>query len=403
MNDLFVIESLQNKGLKHVELTTIVKRFSNQRLVIPVYQRDFVWKPPQIKSWVEAIIQKDYLGTIVTYQLLEDNSPIYLEDGLQRLTATMRFINNPETYGFKFGTEQAFSYCEQHEIGVAHLHYKTHQDAMNNFQGLNSGTGLIPAEIYKGELTLTEVGNILSEKIPSILDRYETNLLKNSRERNLRAKRDRDSYGLFLQYISETDVKSFWNTSTSIAKSDKKIVERELMTYIRENNYSIETIEAKLIDFESFIASHYVTIRTLLQELNLTGKAISPTTARWILHLNLYRKNTGTPSNKYEQIIKYLFEILGKFSTLPSRFFLPDTSFQDMITLNQDSLKSLNQICIAAKVPDFIDYKRKKQTPLQPGYDNSHLKPVSLFGENETFPEPSQRNRARGAREVEIP
>lgn len=60
----------------------------------------------------------------------------------------------------------------------------------------------------------------------------------------------------------------------------------------------------------------------------------------------------------------------------------------------------LNELCKVCEttLPEKNNI-RVHRPRLKTGYDNSHIEPISEYGEGETIPEPSALNRSRGNRE----
>lgn len=152
-SDLFVSAPLRQQGDNSWSLGEIVRWFQSGKLLKPDYQRDYVWVLEQEKGWSKSIVDQSAIGVIVTYQL-PDGGPSYLADGLQRITATLRFLEDPQRYGFKFGTSQAAEYVSAFVVTVQHRIYETHDIAMDAFQRLNKGTALDPFDFWRGVMVL---------------------------------------------------------------------------------------------------------------------------------------------------------------------------------------------------------------------------------------------------------
>ena len=88
----------------HVSLTTLISRLQDGRFVIPDFQREFEWKPWDIRDLVRSIFLDYYIGSLLLWKGKPDNfaalacEPIYrfegngdpvhiVLDGQQRLTA----------------------------------------------------------------------------------------------------------------------------------------------------------------------------------------------------------------------------------------------------------------------------------------------------------------------------
>lgn len=402
--DLFTTSNRQNIGNKERDIYSIVENLRKNKLLIPDFQREFCWGQDKVSGWIKTIIDKSAIGVIVTYQLDEENSPTYLADGVQRLTATIRFMENPSRYGYKFGTEQAIDYCKDFDVTVQHRIYRNHEEALQAFKNINSGTGLTPEEFYKGDLALVDGGIECQQAINAIMDRYERRLITSGNfSRMQRSTIVRDNVALFLQYSCAEKRSEFWGIANRrIGRSSQISVERLLADFIRNN--SLDSIQKKIANFESFVAAHFAFIDSMASEIS-PGVPFSVTTSRFLIHLEIWRKNNQRSVFKYQEFCRNLFLLLKGFPSFTSRFTVQnkDGTYRT-ITLHMDKVSSAKILCEAFGIEDFYVLSREsKRTdkPSRPGYDNSHIIPFSVNGDGETFPEPRQLNRARGARVVE--
>jgi hypothetical protein len=401
MNDLLIMIPEEPQQNTDKELYSIAMRLKNKEWVIPDFQRKFSWNSEQVKGWIDSIEKRKAIGVIVTYQI-RGGGAIYIADGLQRLTATLSYIEDPERYGCSYGEEQAKKNCESFSITVQHRIYENHKDAMNSFQKLNKGTALTPLEFYMGELTLDDVGKIIVDRIPSIVEKYEAPLLrfyKGRATRKLEHQRTRDSYALFLQYISGTEQMDFWDVAVSVvADSNRNIVERELSEFVTGSKWKRRDCESSIGNFEKYIADQVVEIRTLLDESGGKGLAIGITVLRWLLHLSIWKKNTKRNIYDYEELVKKMFSnSIQKYGSIISRFELPNTTPVVTVTLTMNGLGALKKICRSFDSRLYEGSTRKKKA-VAAGYHDSHVLPFSTNGNGETFPEAGPRNMARGAR-----
>jgi len=379
-------------------LSDLVMQLNKQYLKPPNFQRAFVWSETQVKGWIDSILTKKAVGVIVTYQLV-GGGQIYLADGLQRLTATSRFIENPKLFGFEFNSNQAHIYCESFEITTQHRIYKDHQEAMSAFQKLNSGTGLTNLEFYKGELALINYGELIIDQVPKIIEKYETPLIyTRTKDRNTIHKAIRDCYGLFLQYISETDGMSFWDVSATTINPKRNTVENELSNYMKMRNFNRDDVNRLIGNFERFISEQVAEIRTLLKEAGGEGTYLSQTVMRWLLHLSIWRKNTKRAVPLYQKLVLDVFKYNMKtYGKIQSRFDLPGESPKISATMGLSAIGDLAKICRAFN-SQLYEGRSRKRKKVAPGYHDSHIQPFSITGSDITIPESGLRNRSRGAK-----
>ena len=82
----------------HVSLTTLIGRLRECRYVIPDFQREFEWKPWDIRELMRSIFLDYYIGSLLLWKGKPESEPLYgfqgkrdathmVLDGQQRLTA----------------------------------------------------------------------------------------------------------------------------------------------------------------------------------------------------------------------------------------------------------------------------------------------------------------------------
>ena len=397
--DLISIESLMPIGNSERSLAMLSKWFRDGLLQIPAFQRDFVWGIDQIKGWIESIEDQQAIGVIVTYQL-ERGGPVFLADGLQRLTATERYMRNPEQYKCPYSKDQAERYCEMFSITLQHRHYKNHSIAMDAFQKLNRGTSLTPFEYYSGILRLNgDAGRLILEEIPKIIDSYERPLVNTQKVRRETLHRYyRDSLALFYQYITKTKIMKFWEVAKkNVEDYREKSLERLLATEIE--SWTIEETEKKLADFEKHIANQVELIIYKKKEAGIDGLQISRAANRWLLHLATWRRNAERPVRLFDEFLEKFFAIWQGYPSVSTLFPMsgdpPKTT-----TLQMQTLNSLKMICEYLECDLYKGQKREKKMKLRNGLHESHVLPFSEYGNGKTFSEPGLLNMARGNREL---
>jgi hypothetical protein len=401
-SDLFVKMPEMVEDNVNTKLTELMGRFHNQELLMPVFQRDFVWSSRKVSEWAETIESGKAVGCIVTYQI-QGGGPVFLADGRQRLTATSRYMTNPADYGFPYGPEQARLICASFSVTVQHRIYKNHNEAMLAFQNLNKGTALTMAEFYKGVLCLSsDVGEYLWKTVPEMVDNHiQPRAAGNKPQRKTRSSLFRDSLALFFQYVSDYKGRSFWNSHrTNFHNSG---IEKHLRDYIDNERWGVEIAERKSRTFEQFILEQLIEIDALVEETDQKNKPFSRSVLHWLLHLAIWRKNNGRPVDLYSSFVKRFLLLYIGFSTFSARCVAEDPTKEEKfnITTGMGMLTNLQRLCTCFEV-DLIDgRKRIQHANPRPGYNVSHKQPVALYGEGDTIIEPAPRNKARGAKEIE--
>jgi len=97
-----------------VELDTILKEIEEGKIVIPEFQRDFIWEPEQVRELLVSIIANYYIGTLIFIEeMMSNTAPFKVKtlkgvkknvssiikivlDGQQRLTSLYYAINKPD-------------------------------------------------------------------------------------------------------------------------------------------------------------------------------------------------------------------------------------------------------------------------------------------------------------------
>lgn len=389
----------RDTGAQNFTIDFMAKELADQKLLVPHFQRDYVWDKRKLISYIQTIISKQAVGVLVTYQL-EGGGPGYLADGLQRLTSVSRFLEAPHKYGFEFDREQAKIYCECFTIAVQHRIYSDHDEAMSAFHDLNNGTGLMPREYYKGVLTRNPIGGFIFSSVPAIV--YNNERLFTSTKKLTRGEESkyvRDAFGLFLQYVSGAKVTTFWKTASKAIVPTKDSVEGKLMDYIKQHDVDLQEIEKKVENFDRFMAREIKVIVELINESGQSHKPMSRTFSRWLLHMAIWRKNNNRPVKLYTKFLLKLLQELIPYQTFCSIFNVEGVQPPFIVALQSQSLKDFRRLCQVYEIPLFDGFKRKTRETI-PGMHNSHIRPFSEYGEGETVKEPGLLNMARGAKEI---
>lgn len=385
-------------GEKRVQMFSIVEKLKNKEIIIPEFQRDFVWDKKKITSWGNTIIRNRAKGVIVTYQV-PPSGTTYVADGRQRIEATEKFLNNPKLYGFSFDNKQAEIYVKNFEVTIQHDHYENHWEALIDFQRMNSGSNLTPNEFYKGLLTLDPIGKIIYTRAPEIIDRYERKYFGKVNRSN-EAKLVRNAITTFWQYSENVKSAVIGNAGTNRCAWDSNINEVIVANWIKDKSISTEEVEEYLSNFEQFVSMHFKTFDEILIKLNSTNKYVSPLLSRHLLNANIWRRNTSRPVEMYRDYVMAVLKLMGKMNTFSSRFILPGKDGVEYpITFHYDKMSDVKQICETLDLP-FWAYKKPNNYKVQPGCDVSHALPFSKYMDEQTVIEPSQINRSRGANSI---
>lgn len=396
-NELFVVEPVKNQQDGQTAIGSIANKLKTGQYQKPVFQRDYIWTRRQLIEWANSIIANQAIGVIVTYQLVGGGTT-WIADGFQRLTSTSYFMKAPQEYGFNFGPNQAIAYCDAFQITVQHRVYQDHKEAMEAFQRLNQGTALTPAEFYKGQLCVnSHIGRRIYAEIPQIVSDCARRIAKKrTLSRDAASGRLRDSLATFYQYISKFKGTRFWNaTRTTLEETNP--IERRMGDYV--SNWDDIILDSAMRDFKAFLDSQIAVIEHCRKKTGQQKKLFSPAVLSWLLHLSIWRKNNKRPVALHKRFLIAFLELSKEYGTFSSRFDVPNYRGERYsVTLASDELLRFNVLCEVTGIDLLNGNTRISNEQAPPGYDVSHISPVSEVGNGETILEPSSLNRARGAK-----
>lgn len=390
-------------------LYDLVMQYKRGKLMVPAFQRNYVWSSKKAARWMDTVRARQSTGVFVTYRLNDNSREKFLSDGLQRITATIRAIDDPQSLGIGDNSETVAEWVQDYHVNIFEHTYNSHGDALRVFQNINLGTGLTSLEYFKGEFTESELGMLVWERIPAIIERATYSFVKQSRRQQRRTVSafTRDCFGQFLQFISGNQYVSLWNVFAA-PDDDERPVETELMNYIRARKYTKHQLEQDIERFSKHIDDTCAVIRDAMAKASKQeGVACEAALARWCLHTSTFRKNTEKErtAKQYNDLIaammKKMWSDSGKFS---SRFMVRDSDGTTRIlSLQSRQPSNLHEVC-AALGSDFYTGKRARKTPgllVSPGFQKGHIKPFVTHGNGPVIAEPASINMSRGAQPIE--
>lgn len=392
-------------------LFEIVSQYKRGLILKPLHQRSRVWSDEKDHDWVNRLrSDRKIVGCLLTYQLIDGRpSPVFLNDGLQRTLATLRYLEESHLFGDDHDTAEA--YCRKCMMPVQHRHYESHDDALIDFQLVNLGTHLTPYEFNNGILAymggdgpfwqgfFQQLHDLLSNTSSRITaSRYTVT-------RPTQHKYYRHDYGLLYRLLSDDKDVSSYNVSAASVDigetRNRKCIEWLLRLKLEE--LGPNKTQAEFKKFEQLIERETALIEELwYKQLGKEiGTGISDTLYRWLLDCAIWKRNNRIPHAKWEQFARKLLTISDGRSQVIT--IGPDQNAQSY-TLSLSALHYLKGICEMID-SDFYSGRtqrrsRRKSSSIRPGFDDSHYLPFSSAGEGPTFGEPGGRNRARGAQPV---
>jgi hypothetical protein len=394
---------LQPEGDKQVELLSIVERVQRGMIQHPPHQRDFIWSNEKRRGWIERIATRRHkpVGVIVTYQIDDGKpSPVYINDGWQRVSTTIDFLNDPQKYGYT--PEQAQDIVMTYELPVQHRHYATQDDALQDFQHLNMGTALTPYEFCHGIFTymqgydqqwrriIDELHEVVASNGQRVLEHYN----RNSRQRHKLLRHD---YALFCRFIEKTKMLTDFKHVGSDQVRSNDIKSKTIVEWRLRNALELigpEAANRELHRFTRLIKEETALMADIWEQCRPSpGAGISATLYRWILDCAIWRRANELEYARWEMFVKLLLQHTQGSSILQA----PGKRTRTTLGLGHISL--LKTVCaiIGSDIYSGKAPRARTRAHLKSGYDQSHLLPFAEYGEGPTTSEPAGRNRSRGA------
>lgn len=168
-----------------LDQTTIKKLLTIFKLVIPDFQRNFVWKKSKKEQLLSSLFRGFPIGAITLY---EDTNGYYIIDGLQRINTLNQYLSRPETIisfdkFYKKVEPDILDFLESKDLNVASRSLKTcikqwygSLDSLYEFEKvsvlytvLKNGSARIAGEFQNLEL-VEELLGILKARIEIVYD-----------------------------------------------------------------------------------------------------------------------------------------------------------------------------------------------------------------------------------------
>lgn len=390
-------------------LYSIVDDYRNGILLKPPHQRDFIWIKYQRKEWVERLKDRRRrrpIGSIVTYQINNGKpSPIYINDGFQRVNATIEYLNDPSAYGDT--KDDAEMLIRSINMPKQHRLYETQDDALIDFQQVNRGTSLTPYEFCKGILTYMPNYGLwepLIDELHQILPFYENRVTKRRYkiERIQEHKLFRHDYSFLYRYLTKSKLLLDFTVTLNDTRymnlqAPSSIIERLLRDELQK--YSPEIIQSDLDILRGIVERETANLISILGEMKLPG--ISPTLFRWIMDLSIWKRFNNVDNSTWEEFIKKLLESTNGKSMV---FELVNGVITRKYVINLAKLSCLRGVSeiVGSNIYLYKKERRKSRKEKPAGFDESHILPFSIYGDGDTIIEPSGRNRSRGSKPIQV-
>lgn len=412
----FVHSSLQEPADVAKSLFEIMEKWRWNVWQRPVHQRTFVWDDAKVQAWIDRLAlatqqrHRKPVGVIVTYQI--DNgqeSPIYVNDGSQRLEATQRVRDDPERFGYD--PQTVASIIDSLNILVQHRWYQSQDEAVEDFQLLNMGTSLTPREMCQGILVNADqyvTWKPLFENVHEVMASVGGGLVQGHPEdrhslqkRRQMHKYERHNFSLIVRWLSKeslVDYRGVASAELRKAQLDRKESIEHILRAACER-YTSTDLRREVGMLVAHIHRQTATIRDIWKSIaHDDGRCLSPTLFRWLIDVSIWVRQSDTSQATWEDFIT---KLLAK--TYGTSIVQDPNDIRNRNTLALGSVAKLKGVCAIIESDMYLGKTRRTQvrTPKLQGYDDSHIDPFSTNGNGPTVPEPASRNRARGAKPIE--
>lgn len=400
----------------NISLYHLVQDYIAGFLLLPAHQRESSWPKPKQRVFIRAIcLDAAPPGSLEMYSLvvMGREGPKHLNDGVQRLFASLELYRNPTQFGLS--QEDANYILRNTEYPVRFKRHRSHQEALDRFQRVNSNVPLTPYQLTRGTILycqgddmalewqkwLNDLNDIVSRALVRITMRHNEINKAGTKYLTLLHKSYRQTTSMFFRYLTKDKDGTEYAVSASQLKNESDFFEIELANRLRQLELSgaRELLEKfrNIIDNESgLIADAW-----LRCEHNQPGLAIKSATVRWLLDCSIYRRNCNVPVDPWARFVNLLLKENGGAT---------EVFYRDVGTgrMRRYSL-SLGRVRQMWRIADIVGSDMREwdklarvrpSKKLQTGYHNSHIKPFAKNGNGLTVPESALKNLARGKKEM---
>lgn len=391
-------------------LMQLVDKLERGTVVIPPHQRrPDSWGKAKKTEWIRRIQEnRRCVGCIITYQVVDGDRLIYLNDGLQRLSAVVDYYRNPQEYADTL--DGAIMRLQTYLMTVQHRHCASHEEALTDFQEVNQGTSLTAYEFCHGILTympdynlywrqfVEDLHNAVAARITPLLAKQRGDRTKEQ----IHVYQRNDLQLLHRFAVGGIDHGRYWASKKEVKPSevrDKKVVEWRFRSWCESNGITAAKKTASL--FFDFLDRETALIedvwRKIQPDYNL---GIGAAVYRFLLDVAVWKRNNGIHHKSWEDFVEKVFLNSGGATAVVD----PENK-RTRMQLGMDSITSLKTVCNIVGSDLYLgNTVRNSGRPrnMRPGRDGSHILPKSLFGDGEQVAEPAGRNRSRGARQTNV-
>jgi hypothetical protein len=366
------------------KLIDIVRDWQDGVILKPHHQREKVWPSTKDEQWIERLRQRRPKGEFLMYWI-KDSDGCFLNDGLQRLLASLDYLEHPECYG-NDSPEEARRLLSRWNVACDYDELDSHEDALNDFVYVNFGTELTPYEMCRGILVLMpryiEKWSGKVEEMHTVVRASGNKVVTTwTNARPARHKHLRHDFSLFLRSAGQVtamnmhtgiNAKRITNPQVVI---DGQTVENDLRCYLEEARRGEVKEEIDL--FRQRIDRITGDIHHAMAQVGVTSITEQP--YRWLLDIGLWRLNNQVDVPRWENfLVSFIKACRGRFPL--------EHSDGKKFTPRVGRLSDLKEICLIVG-SDLNDGKRKRSYHTREaliGYHDHHPDPFVLSGDGPT-------------------
>lgn len=397
MNNNIIGSHYEEKSMT-LKIEHYIRDYQNGKIKIPDHQRkNNVWPDDRRREFVDDMVygNKTFIpGAIILYKI-NKSGDFYINDGLQRTTLLLDVYNNPEK--FSLNRLQVDDLFGNIEVTIQRFNYSSHFEAAILFRKVNSsGTMLTDLELYKYFLIYAnrEIYNYIHKEIYADMKSCDDSVSKAPNEKSKVYSRSiRDIYCNLYRFLTKdkSPRREVYDNITSKTQKNK-IIEEELSKEIKK--MTLEEFEKKAKCFCDILHRAKALIKTCLNELDQKDNdSRNLTIGMWRSFVCFYIyciNNNISKNDMYEAFKKLLNLTKGKNKTA----FLENGNIRQV----RFGFQRFNDVITF--LPNYEKRKKRNTSNIPRGYDISHKKPFSKYGEGDVFIEPSIINRSRGNKET---
>ena len=379
---------LHDQVNREITMLELVRRLENGQIQLPAHQRHSSWNKRRRQRWIARITGRHLdidapltavtraVGIFLTYQTTQpEPSPIFLNDGAQRLNASRLYLNDPAEFTGDT-PEEAAAFLDACLVSIQHRHYPTDFEAITDFQLINNGTHLTPFEFCKGILTympdytatweplLERMHRAVTEQSERVCYRLEA-INSQTTQKHLR-----NNYAMFYRFLVRQAIPGR-DMKVGASKIPLDDIEegRVIETKLREAMLQAgpAAVVTAMDDFINQITALTADMGAIWEELGEKPKnnkiqfsfrrhGIKVTNYRWLLEAGLIGRLINVPHDKWLNFLRLALTKGGS----GGRYEWEKETERKTISVSLSAMGKLPTICHIIG-SDFATYKPKAQ------------------------------------------